>query len=260
MKTIIIEDPRARIQRIEHPDDVWLLCDVCRRFFQYGNALPTSHYRRDACPFDDCHGVGLGFQLFWWDDMREPDDPRWPSSVDQLAHGMQSPDMEPFYQARLAERIAAAVSAFADSPEAVHALGDRPPRYLGPFLKMMADLCWDLTVPQEAGFSADTARELIVDLPVWSRTADLEEAPRMCEELRAFFAFASRTGAVADAASWLAVVDEPDLDDVFRYTMETDRRLRPSRGRQPCRSSRTSKRARRASTRKKRPKARRRKR
>lgn len=230
MKMIVVEPIAPRLARAHDPDEVWLWCSLCERFFQYKHAR-----ERDACPFADCHGHGIGFEIMWWDDMREPEDPRWPASTDELAFGMASPDMKPFYEARVAARIDAMVSAFAASPELASALGGQTPRYLRPFLKMMSDLYWDLTDEDEAGFSEFTAQELIGQLPVWSRTADLAEAPIMAAELRAFFAFAARTAAVKDAAAWLALVNELDLDDIFRDTMQTDRRLRPARPRpQPC--------------------------
>lgn len=226
MKHIIIEDPRARLSRQANPDDCWLWCDNCQRFFQYRSALPSGVYPRDACPFDDCYGVGVGFNLFIWDDMREPEDARWPSSVDQLEHGMRSPEMAPFYEAQLRRRIDALIDAFAGSPE-LAALGEPEPCYLGAFLKMMSDLCWDLTDDDGASFDKVLARELVFELPVWSHTADFDEAPRMTAELRAFFAFAERTGAVRDAARWQELLAADDTDDQFRFTMEHDRRLRP---------------------------------
>ncbi len=223
MKMIEVEDIRSRLARAANPDHVWLCCGVCQRFFQYENAC------HDGCPFEDCTAYGHGIELLWWDDLREPDDPRWPKSTEELEHGMEAPDMEPFYAAQLTARIHAMVSTFARSPEVESLPGGSPPRYLSSFLKMMSDLCWDLTEPDDVGFAEHLARDLIGEVPVWSQTADPAEALFMTAELRAFFAFARRTGAVKDAAAWLAFVTELDLDHIFRHTMETDRRLRQLR-------------------------------
>lgn len=226
MNMIAIEDTRARLERHPDPDDCWLWCDLCNRFFQYKSAGPSALYPQDACPFDDCYGHGVGFHLLLWDDAREPDDPRWPSRTGELSHGMRSPDMEPFYRAQLEARIDALASAFARSPEAGDALGDEPPRYIRSFLQLASDLCWDLTDLNEAGFSGRLARELLADLPVWSQTAQPREATRMTAELRAFFGFAERTNAVADAKHWNRLVCEREIDAVFRHSMRTDWRLR----------------------------------
>lgn len=235
MKMIVIEDARSRIERHPNPDDAWLWCMLCRRFFQYKNALPSGQYPHDACPFRDCQGYGLGCDLLWWDDTREPDDPRWPKSTDELEHGLKSPDMEPFYAAQLTARIHHTVSAFARSRELEISLGGQPPCYLSSFLQMMSDLCWDLTEDDDFGFAPDLAEETIGELPVWSRCADPGEAPRMAAELRAFFAFAARTDAVADAASWCDFVAGHDLEGKFRHTMRTDRRLQQPVRSRPCR-------------------------
>lgn len=223
MNARIIESPRKRLQQLAEPAEAWLWCSECERFMQYGSLSESG-----GCPFTGCCGT-FGFDLFFWDDMREPEDPRWPSSPDELEHGMRSPEMESFYAAQLASRIAGCIATFEASPERA-VLGDAPLRYLEPFLQMMSDLEWDLTRASDAPFSADLALMLLGDLPVWSRTADEDEAPRMEQELCAFFRFAARTGAVADARSWL---DELEADDVvgrFRFSMRNDRRLRPTRG------------------------------
>lgn len=252
MKINYLENPRERIERHPAPDDCWLWCDLCHRFFQYKHAEPTGWFARDACPFDDCYGYGLGFNIFWWDDTREPDDPRWPANVDELEHGMTSPEMAPFYAAQLTARIHAMVSEFAHSPEVARDLDGEPPCYLSSFLEMMSDLCWDLTEEDEHDyFDREIARELVAELPVWSKTADPSEAPRMATELRTFFAFAERTNAVACANQWRALLADMALDGVFRHKMRNDWRLRKQREAQqpqrctcagsqanPCRSRR----------------------
>jgi len=134
-----------------------------------------------------------------WDDLREAKDPRWPSCEDQLEHGMHSPEMAPFYRAQLDARIGQLVEQFTNSAECAAALAGEPPRYLRPFLQMMSDLCWNLTEASAASFFELTARHIISELPVWSQTSEPSEAEPVTVELRAFFAFAERTGRVQDA-------------------------------------------------------------
>ena len=121
-------------------------------------------------------------------------------------------------------RIAELADSFANSREA-HELGSEP-RYIAVFLQMMADLSWDLTERDGASFSPELARAVLDQLPAWSRTIDLREAPRMSSELRAFFRYAHRTERVDHAVDWLEVLAAGDIDDLLRITMATDERLR----------------------------------
>jgi hypothetical protein len=86
-----------RLRANTNPDDCWLWCLHCERFFRAHSLCVGNLGERDACPFADCAGVGLGFVIFIWDDFREPSDPRWPRSTAELEHGMRSPDMGVFY-------------------------------------------------------------------------------------------------------------------------------------------------------------------
>jgi hypothetical protein len=214
----------------EHPDpaDHWLWCFLCERFFHLDAARrrPADEPR---CPFSDCYGYGYDFYLHFWDSARVPEDPRWPKTAAELHHGMRSPDYESFAQERLEARMASLLTAFGASPECRARLGE-PPRYVRAFLQMMSDLCCDLTDPAESSFSDLSAPELLPDLPVWARTADLEEADRMVVELIALFEFGARTGSISDAHAWHELIaDDTGLPEIFRRTMRTDARLRKLR-------------------------------
>lgn len=115
---------------------------------------------------------------------------------------------------------------------------------------MTQDLCWDLTDEDDDGyFNPDTARELLDQLPVWSQTAELDEAPRMAAELRAFFRFAERTKCVKTASRWAELLGADDIEKLLRYTMLHDRRLRR---RPPRKSDKSRRRKRTRRTRRKR--------
>lgn len=227
MRPLVIENPLERLQASSDPGKCWLMCDECRRFFQYERALPDAGRPHERCPFPDCYGVGLGFNLFLWDALREAGDPRWPDSSDQLENGMPVPDPEPFYAAQLAARIEQMVGAFAGSPECAAALADGSPRYLAAFFKMMSDLCCDLTDPEDP-VPCSLAWDNVDQLPAWSQTGDLDEVPRMLAELRAFFAFAARTGTVNEAATWVEHLADDEAADMLAHAMRTDRRIRPA--------------------------------
>lgn len=229
---MVIEPIEACIARTPDPDLHWLCCQECERFFHFSR-LVDANTNWPLCPFRDCHGYGWDFHIFFWDVFREPEDDRWPDTAAGLRHGMRMPQMDSWYEARRQERIEALVARFEASEE--HR-GGQPSRYVRPFLKMSGDLCWDLSDPEDCGdFQEDLAIGLLDDLPVWANTAELDEAPRMLAELRMFFAFAERTGAVEQAQEWRRVLGEDALVELFRHTMRHDRRLRP---RSPARSKR----------------------
>ncbi len=84
MKAIYLEDVGQKLDRHENAGECWLLCDLCRRFFQYKMTLSNGVGAHDACPFSDCRGAGIDCDLLLWDELREPEDPRWPRSIDDL--------------------------------------------------------------------------------------------------------------------------------------------------------------------------------
>ncbi len=200
----VIIDPRSRLNALDDPAECWLRCDECSRFFQYRNAGPSSLYEHDACPFPDCCGAGIGFELFIWDDKREPEDPLWPSSSAQLFHGMRSPDPEAFHHAQVERRRAQLIAAFVQSPEWAQLQRTDGPRYLRPLMHMLSDSDCDLAGGEPMVLEIDA--EYLFSLPIYCRTAEVAEAPAVMAELRAFFSFARRTQAVAEPEAWLALL------------------------------------------------------
>ncbi len=220
------------------PEDRWLWCFLCERFFLLTTALAAGGGTLHRCPFSDCTAHGLDFELFAWDRARVPEDSRWPASDAELYCGMRSPDYASFAQAQFDKRLAPVLRSFEASPE-YRAAFERTPRYAATFLTMMAGVyqC-DLTDLDDELHYTDIADELICDLPVYARTADPDEAHRMLAELRALFAFATRTGCLGAAREYAALLADDRFVDHFRRVMRTDRRLsdlRPS-GERPKRS------------------------
>ncbi len=222
MQMITLEHPREHLATLADPGEAWLCCHKCDRFFQYKNGVDDDEVR---CPQPDCHGIGMGFNIFLWDGMRVHDDPRWPKSSSELAYGQRAPDPEPFYFEQLRLR-SEKLSVDFDGSSENHEIGALPNRFLRPFFKMMSDLSCDVTTPSECEFSRELAYA-VEDLPVWSRTTGHEAAEQMRDELVAFFRFASRTDAVPDAQEWLAFLTDIDLVERLEYTMQNDPRLQP---------------------------------
>ena len=74
----------AILARSPNPDDEWLWCIWCGRFFQ------TRHLRIDyqgnlqGCAFCGC--AGFDCAIFLWDTFKG--DPDWPLSESELSHGL----------------------------------------------------------------------------------------------------------------------------------------------------------------------------
>ena len=236
--------PNAVLAQLHTPADRWLWCILCDRFFLLSSTRHRGGRDLHRCPFSDCTGHGLDFELFPWDTARVPEDPRWPASDSELRHGMRAPDYATFAKAQFEKRLAPLLRAFEASPE-YRAEFERPPRYTEAFLTMMAGvyLC-DLTDVDDDHLYTDLAGELICDLPIYARTADPDEAPRMLAELRALFAFAARTNSLGAAREYAALLRDDRFVDHFRHVMRTDRRLRDLRSprRPPKKATRRRKR------------------
>ncbi len=224
MDMITLEHPRKHLATLSDPGEAWLCCHNCDRFFQFKNGVDDDEVR---CPHPDCHGIGLGFNIFLWDGMRVDADPRWPKSASELSYGQQAPDPEPFYFEQFHLRVDTLVNDFDRSPEN-HDIGALPNRFLRPFFKMMSDLSCDITTPSDCEFSRELAYA-VEDLPVWSQATGREAAEQMREELLAFFRFASRTDAIPDAQEWLAFLTSFDLVERLEYSMQHDPRLQPKK-------------------------------
>jgi len=67
----------------------WLWCLHCERFFQAKHLKLDFLGNYGQCPFDDCDAAGLDIDIFAWDECR--DDPEWPTSEEELSHGMRFP-------------------------------------------------------------------------------------------------------------------------------------------------------------------------
>ncbi len=92
MHPIIFEPVVKTLQHHAAPEEAWLWCALCRRFFQRKHAAVNCFGSREACPFDDCSGQMFDLDILVWNACRRDDDPRWPTSEAELAHGLRSPD------------------------------------------------------------------------------------------------------------------------------------------------------------------------
>jgi hypothetical protein len=81
------------IEQAEQPEEVWLWCLHCERFFQVKHLKIDFLGHRGECPF--CGAAGLSVDIHHWDSFGT-DNPRWPSGISELSYGMRSPgDTEP---------------------------------------------------------------------------------------------------------------------------------------------------------------------
>ena len=67
----------------------WLWCLHCERFFQAKHLKLDFLGNYGQCPFEDCGAAGLDVDIFSWDAWS--DDPEWPTSVEDLSHGLRFP-------------------------------------------------------------------------------------------------------------------------------------------------------------------------
>ncbi len=220
---LIIEDPRGRVQALDDPDPCWLHCSLCMRFFQYRDAKPSYSDEREGCPFADCNGVGLGFEIFVWDDLREPDDPRWPSRPEELSYGLRAPDAGEFYGGRRARLIAE----FARSPEWRALQLDGDPRYVGGLCNMLSDGDYDLGDCRCEGAELWDL-ESLRGLALYCRSSDVGAVPAMVAELRAFAAFGMRARAIPEPEAWLELMSDDALEQTLREDVQ--RRAQGARG------------------------------
>ena len=85
---ILVEDLRKVLARSPHPEEEWLWCLECTRFFQAKHLQIDSSSSREGCPF--CGAAGFNVDIYKWDALRH-DEPgeRWPKSESELSHGME---------------------------------------------------------------------------------------------------------------------------------------------------------------------------
>ena len=76
------------IAEAEEPEDVWLWCMHCYRFFQVKHLVIDYLGNRQGCPL--CGAAGLSVDIFLWN-TEAINDPGWPKSIEELHFGMRSP-------------------------------------------------------------------------------------------------------------------------------------------------------------------------
>jgi len=88
---IVIREPLEKtIAREKTPEEFWLWCLHCCRFFQVKHLRSDSRGNREVCPFLDCGAAGLGLDIFPWDAFRDKRIAQV-SSFEDLRYGMRSP-------------------------------------------------------------------------------------------------------------------------------------------------------------------------
>jgi hypothetical protein len=163
--------------------------------------------------------------------MREEEDPRWPTSIAELSHGMKSPPMDEFYEAQSVQRRASAVARFTASPE-LAALGVTEPRWIAQFLDA-AD-CLSIDPDQIPVDIVDTWLSEMLANPIRCKPAEL---PDLIAEMVAYFRFSARVlepeaearlGHVCgDAEACAELLSSGDLnDDLARAIAQRPRQSR----------------------------------
>ena len=84
-----LRDVAQLIRRAEQPDEVWLWCLHCERFFQAKHLEIDFLGNRGQCPF--CNAAGLSVDIHHWDSFGV-NNPRWPTSIAELRYGMRVPE------------------------------------------------------------------------------------------------------------------------------------------------------------------------
>lgn len=73
------------------PDDAWLWCLHCERFFQAREyAVKLGKGFGGRCPF--CGAAGIGLDVYFWDDWPKQHEEMWgfwPKSVAEISYGMK---------------------------------------------------------------------------------------------------------------------------------------------------------------------------
>jgi hypothetical protein len=203
---VSIEPISTQLARARRPREAWLWCFHCSRFFQVKH-LQWQGTSNERCPFPECGAWGLDFDIFAWNAHREPDDPRWPRSEDELEYGMRSPDMSSFYEERERRERAALVAMFERSPEYARLgrAGSVGPHWTNEMLEKLswwgADPC--LLDPILLG-------ETLYDFGYWVECEPVDAHP-IVEELQAFFSFAGRELGFEYGHDCAYYLSEPEL-------------------------------------------------
>jgi hypothetical protein len=84
---VMVESLYRVLEESSNPDEEWLWCIFCERFFQAKHVRIDYLGNRQGCAFCEC--AGFDCALFIWDTFREEDDPVWPQSMSELHHGLR---------------------------------------------------------------------------------------------------------------------------------------------------------------------------
>lgn len=82
----IVDSLHLVLQRSSAPEEEWLWCIFCERFFQAKHLRIDYLGNRQGCTFCEC--AGFDCAIFKWDTFRESENPAWPASAADLKHGM----------------------------------------------------------------------------------------------------------------------------------------------------------------------------
>jgi hypothetical protein len=84
---VVLPSLREILEDSAAPDDEWLWCIQCERFFQAKHLRIDHLGNRQGCAFCDC--AGFDCAVFPWDAFKDESGGEvWPDSVKELAHGL----------------------------------------------------------------------------------------------------------------------------------------------------------------------------
>jgi hypothetical protein len=86
----ILRPIAERLAEASQPEDCWLWCLECSRFFQVKHTDPANRGDRIACPFPGCGAQFYGVDTFFWDDWADASKPRWPRSESEIWYGREA--------------------------------------------------------------------------------------------------------------------------------------------------------------------------
>ncbi len=86
---------QEQLAELEEPDEAWLYCLHCNRFFQARDLQVDFLGNRQGCAYSGCGAAGFDVDILRWDAFRNNRDPRWPASPDKLSRGMEAPQGPP---------------------------------------------------------------------------------------------------------------------------------------------------------------------
>jgi len=84
----VIDSVHVTLANSDHPQDEWLWCIFCERFFQARDLRVDYLGNRQGCAFCGC--AGFDCAIFRWDTFRD-DDPEWPATTAGLHRGLRYP-------------------------------------------------------------------------------------------------------------------------------------------------------------------------